>query len=157
MLVFFYLTPTGSAARPPPPSTHNPLCSMRSDLSRMRLLRLPLLNIQLWGVISIPFLGHWLCEARSHWQPLGATGSHWEPLGATRTPILPPQEKPAKSPIRPLHQRRPSSLGSGAVVPHPDVFPHTRYPESLKKPERDKERLFPDCRREEKGGRFVKY
>lgn len=53
----------------------------------MRLLRLPLLNRQLWGVISIPFLGHWLCEARSHWQPLGATGNHWEPLGATRTPI----------------------------------------------------------------------
>lgn len=27
---------------------------------------------QLRGVISVSFLGHWLCDALSHWEPLGA-------------------------------------------------------------------------------------
>lgn len=69
------------------------LCFLWSaaDLSCMCLLRVCLLCRQLRGVISVPFLGHWLCDALSH----------WEPLGATHIPILPLQEKPATSPIKP--------------------------------------------------------
>lgn len=51
----------------------------------------------------------------------------------------------------------PSAIGSGAVISHSDVFPHTPYPESLKMPRKDKERLFPDCWQEEKEGRGLKY
>lgn len=69
------------------------LCFLWSaaDLSCMHLLQECLLCHQLRGVISVPFLGHWLCDALSH----------WEPLGAMHIPILPLQEKPATSPIKP--------------------------------------------------------
>lgn len=42
---------------------------------------------QLQGVISVPFLGHWLCDAQSHWE-------------APHIPIPPPQEKPVTAPIK---------------------------------------------------------
>lgn len=48
------------------------LCFLSSaaDLSRVPSLAVCLLRRQLRGVISVPFLGHWLCDAPSHWEPL---------------------------------------------------------------------------------------
>lgn len=145
--MFFYLTPTG------PPYLQSPQFHVtRPELHVFVQAASP--QHQLWGVISIPFLGRWFRQARSHWKPLGTTGNHWEPLALLFCHCR--RSQPNLQLSRPS-SGRPSSIGSGAVIPHSDVFPHTRYPESLKKPRRDKERLFPDCRREERGGRSLKY
>lgn len=40
-----------------------------ADPGHVRLLGVRLLCRQLRGVISVPFLGHWLCDAPSHWEP----------------------------------------------------------------------------------------
>lgn len=115
----------------------------------MHLLGLPLLDRQLWGVISIPFLGHWLCEARRHWEPLGATGNRWEPLALLfcHQPTL--QLGPSISDAHP-----PSDVEQSSRIQTSPLTLGTGVPEEAG---RDKERLFADCRREGKGGRFVKY
>lgn len=81
-----------------------------------------------------------------------------EPLGATRIPVLPLQERQPhlqlkRPPPTPLtrHQMWSSHLAFRCL-------PSYSAQESLKMPGRDKERLFPDCRQEEKGGGwFLKY
>lgn len=77
-----------------------------------------------------------------------------EPLGAPPPPIFLFSHRWRSEPHLQLNRpppAHPSAIGSGAVISHSDVFPHSPYPESLKIPGRDKERLFPDCRQEEKG------
>lgn len=118
------------------------ITSRLARLLEARLLR----RRQLRGVIDVPF-------SRSLVMRCG------EPLGATSAPVLPRlEQEPAASPIKaPSNRQHPSAIGSGAVISHSDVLPHTLYPESPKMLGRDKERLFPDCRQEEKGGSFLKY
>ena len=80
-----------------------------ADLSRMCSLGVRLLCRQLGGVISVPFLGHWLCDVPSHWKP----------LGASHIPALPLQEKPATSPIKPpttSYTHPPSDLEQSSCI-----------------------------------------
>lgn len=80
-----------------------------ADLSRMCSLGVRLLCRQLGGVISVPFLGHWLCDVPSHWKP----------LGASHIPALPLQEKPATSPIKPpttSYTHLPSDLEQSSCI-----------------------------------------
>lgn len=124
------------------------LCDQQQTSAACCSLGVRLLCRQLGGVISVPFLGHWLCDVPSH----------WEPLGASRIPVLPLQEKPATSPIKPpttSYTHPPSDLEQSSCIQTSSLTLCTQSPRRCRG--RDKERLFPDCRREEKGGRFLKY
>lgn len=62
-------------------------------------------------MISVSFLGHCLCDALSH----------WEPLGATRVPILPPrrrsrQTSPIKAPSTSYTHHPPSDLEQSSHI-----------------------------------------
>lgn len=116
---------------------------LAADFSGLHSLVVCLLRHQLRGVISVPFLGHWLCDALSHWEHR----------------VSPVQEKPSTSPIKApsTSYTHPPAIRSGAVISHSDACPHTLYPECQKMLKRDKERLFVDCRREKKGESILKY
>lgn len=122
------------------PTTQSARCLRSERLSSCSQLR---------GVISVSFLGHWLCDALSH----------WEPLGATRVPILPPrrrsrQTSPIKAPSASYTHRPPSDLEQSSRIQTSRLTLRTQSPRSCwVEVGGDKERLFPDCRRERDRGR----
>lgn len=109
---------------------------------------MPLLWRQLWGVIRVPFLGHWLRDALSPWKP----------LGTARSPIVLLQEKPAVSPIKPpctSYIHPPSDLEQSSRIQTSSLTLCTQSP--WRSQGATRKDCFLIAGKRKKGGRFLKY